>query len=99
MSESRRFPMSRFQPGIAAMYACTGALPSAFAICGLPPESRTTAPLAPGLAFAPAFGGGLDWVADWRRFLGRHRPLGFGVSIMAGRLTGDSPRPRPGSRP
>jgi hypothetical protein len=38
MSASRRFPMSRFQPGIAAMYACTGASPSAFAICGLPPE-------------------------------------------------------------
>src|SRR3990170_2841970 len=41
MSASRRFPRSRFQPGIAAMYACTGALPSAFAICGLPPERRT----------------------------------------------------------
>jgi hypothetical protein len=51
------------------MYACTGASPSAFAICGLPPERRTTfspfraligsAPrarrLVPGLAFAPAF--------------------------------------------
>src|SRR5687768_6290201 len=37
MSASRRFPMSRFHPGIAAMYACTGASPSAFAICGLPP--------------------------------------------------------------
>src|SRR6266540_1193942 len=36
-SASRRFPRSRFQPGIAAMYACTGASPSAFAICGLPP--------------------------------------------------------------
>src|SRR6185503_17246240 len=42
MTASRRFPMSRFQPGIAAMYACTGASPSAFVICGLPPERRTT---------------------------------------------------------
>src|SRR5512134_3407108 len=42
MSASRRFPTSRFQPGIAAMYDCTGASPSAFAICGLPPERRTT---------------------------------------------------------
>src|SRR5687768_13003168 len=41
MSASRRFPRSRFQPGIAAMYACTGASPSAFAICGFPPERRT----------------------------------------------------------
>ena len=38
MSASRRFPRSRFQPGIAAIYACTGASPSAFAVCGLPPE-------------------------------------------------------------
>src|SRR5437660_4168049 len=43
MSASRRFPMSRFQPGIAAMYACTGASPSAFAMRGLPPGRRTTA--------------------------------------------------------
>src|SRR5688500_7065125 len=42
MSASRRFPMSRFQPGIAAMYACTGASPSSFAMRGLPPERRTT---------------------------------------------------------
>src|SRR4029450_11414320 len=99
MSESRRVPMSRFQPRIAAMYACTGALPSAFAICGLPPESRTTAPLAPGLAFAPAFGGDLDLVADGRRLLGRNLPLGLGVFIMRWRSTGDSPRPRRGSKP
>ena len=51
--------MSRFQPGIAAMYACTGASPSAFAICGLPPERSFTGrfSLAPGLAFA----GGPFW--------------------------------------
>src|SRR6266571_6737828 len=90
MSASRRFPMSRFQPGIAAMYACTGASPSAFAICGLPPESRTTvtfspsctliglALLAPGLAFAPAFGGDLDLVADLRGLLAREVPFAFG---------------------
>jgi hypothetical protein len=45
------------------MYACTGASPSAFAICGLPPESRTTG------AFAPAFGGDFDLVADLRGLL------------------------------
>src|SRR5436190_10831371 len=33
-----RWPRA-IQPGIAAMYACTGALPSAFAICGLPPAA------------------------------------------------------------
>src|SRR3989442_29506 len=68
MSASRRFPRSRFQPGIPAMYACTGASPSAFAMRGLPPERTTAtlspfrtliglASLAPGLAFAPAFAG------------------------------------------
>src|SRR5205809_4442503 len=90
MSASRRFPMSRFQPGIAAMYASTGASPSAFAICGLPPESRTTATflpsctliglalLAPGLGFAPPFGGDLDLVADLRGLLARDVPFAFG---------------------
>src|SRR5262245_7546392 len=37
---SRRRPMSRFQSGNASMYSCTGASPSAFAICGLSPERR-----------------------------------------------------------
>ena len=40
-SASSRAPTWRFQPGIAAMYACTGASPSALAICGLPPDRRT----------------------------------------------------------
>src|SRR6266851_999091 len=44
MSASRRFPRSRFQPGIAAMYACTGASPSAFVMRGLPPERTTISP-------------------------------------------------------
>ena len=37
------------------MYACTGASPSAFAICGLPPERSFTglAPFAVGLALGP----------------------------------------------
>src|ERR1700687_4109774 len=67
MSASRRFPTSRFQPGIPAMYACTGASPPAFAMRGLPPERTTAsfspfrtliglASLAPGLAFALTFG-------------------------------------------
>src|SRR5882762_2059829 len=70
MSASRRFPRSHFQPGIPAMYACTGASPSAFAMRGLPPERTTAtfsplrpliglASLAPGLAFTPAFAGPL----------------------------------------
>src|SRR5438034_8673625 len=69
ISASRRFPMSRFQPGIAAMYACTGAAPSALAICGLPPERRFTglASLAPDLALPP-FAGDLDFGALERRF-------------------------------
>src|SRR3546814_8809729 len=41
MSASRRRPRSLFQPGMAAMWACTGASPVPFAICGLPPERRT----------------------------------------------------------
>src|SRR6266567_153454 len=81
MSASRRFPRSRFQPGIPAMYACTGASPSAFAMRGLPPE-RTTATFSPfrtlislaslGLAFAPAFAGDLAFVPA------------FAVSLAAG---------------
>src|SRR5260221_1415705 len=86
MRASSRRPRSRFQPDIAAMYACTGASPSAFAICGLPPERRTTfSPFRTliGLAFAPAFGGDLD----------------FGGGVVPDRSPPDSPRPRPGSRP
>src|SRR4029450_8450918 len=40
MSASRRRPTSRFQLGMAAMYAWTGPSPSAFAIWGLPPARR-----------------------------------------------------------
>ena len=71
--------------GRAGAYACTGASPSTFAICGLPPESRTTfSPFRAsiGLAFAPAFGGDLDLafgelsraVADLRGLLARVVP-------------------------
>src|SRR5512132_1508931 len=92
MSASRRFPRSRFQPGIAAMYACTGASPSAFAMRGLPPERRTAtsspfrtliglASLAPGLTFAPGFGGDLDLVTDLRGLLARDVPLAFGFAL------------------
>src|SRR5438093_7017105 len=94
MSVSRRFPMARFQPGIAAIYTCTGASPSAFAMRGLPPERRTTfspsrtliglASLAPGLAFAPAFGWDLDLVADLRGLLARDVPLAFGFAVLIG---------------
>ena len=56
--------MPLFQPGMARMYAWTGALPSAFAICGLPPARSLTGFeagfFAPGdffavFAFAGAF--------------------------------------------
>src|SRR6266849_3210923 len=40
MSASRRRPTSRFQPGMAAMQARTGASPSALAIWGLAPARR-----------------------------------------------------------
>src|SRR5687768_4516296 len=50
MSASIRRPTPLFQPGIAAMYACTGASPSALAICGLPPLSSFG-----GLALEPVF--------------------------------------------
>src|SRR4051794_12257870 len=36
---SMRRAASRFQPDNASMYACTGASPSALAICGFPPDS------------------------------------------------------------
>src|SRR5262245_13714738 len=45
MSASRRRPTSRFQPGMAEMYARTGALPSPFAIWGLPPARSAGFPL------------------------------------------------------
>src|SRR3984893_14707458 len=92
MSASRRFPRSRFQPGIAEMYACTGASPSAFAMRGLPPERTTAtfspfrtliglASLAPSLAFAPAFGGDLAFVPAFAVFLA----LGAGLRASLAR--------------
>src|SRR5436190_21119294 len=85
MSASRRFARSLFQPGIAAMYACTGASPSAFAICGLPPERSFTglASLAPGLAFAPAFAVFVALVAGLRASLARDARLAFGFAMLS----------------
>src|SRR5262245_42611854 len=86
MSASRRFPRSRFQPGIAAMYACTGASPSAFAICGLPPERRTTFwPFRTliGRAFAPAFG---EALAAGLRALARDARLAFALAPSSTRF-------------
>src|SRR5215469_8804042 len=80
ISASRRFPRSLFQPGILAMYACTGASPSAFAMRGLPPD-RTTATFspfrtlvglawrAPGPALASAFGEDLVFEPAFAVFL------------------------------
>src|SRR5688500_12469313 len=62
MSSSRRWPTSRFQPGIARMYCCTGASPSAFAICGLPPARSFGLPGMPLPLLRPRF------VVGHRRF-------------------------------
>src|SRR5260221_721277 len=85
MSASSQRPTLLFQPGIAAMYACTGGSPSAFAICGLPPERSFTglASFAPGLAFAPTFGGDLDLAADLRGLLARDMPLALGFALLS----------------
>src|SRR5687767_9585879 len=85
MSASSRRPTLRFQPGMAAMKACTGASPSAFAICGLPPERSTTfSPFRTlaGLAFAFAATTDLDLVADLRGLLARDVPLAFDFALF-----------------
>src|SRR5258708_21767058 len=74
MTASRRFPRSRFQPGIPAMYACTGASPSALAMRGLPPE-RTTATSVTAFAVLLALAAGL------RAPLARGARLGFGFAL------------------
>jgi hypothetical protein len=76
---ARRFPMARFQPGIAAMYACAGASPSAFAMRGLPPEedgdlSAFSHRDRPGLRACLRRGLGL--VADLCRLLARDVTMG-----------------------
>src|SRR5688572_9465417 len=80
MIASRRRATGGFQPGRARIHACTGALPSAFAICGLPPLNRTVffagrdvAGAAAPLAFAALAG-----VAD---VAGRVRFAGFATSV------------------
>src|SRR5262245_48371007 len=79
MSASSQRPTSRFQPGMPAMYACTGASPSPFAICGLPPDSSRNglASLAPGLALVTVFADGLDFVAALRGLRARDLPFDF----------------------
>src|SRR5256885_14600310 len=84
MSASSQRPTSRFQPGIPAMYACTGVSPSAFAICGLPPERTFTgsALLAPGLGLLPAFGGGLALGAALPWLVAPAAPLALGLPLV-----------------
>src|SRR5688500_6885358 len=102
MSASRRFPTARFQSGIAAIYACTGALPSPFGICGLPPASRTTFSLfralldlaaGAGLALARGLGAAL-LVAGGRDLPARDFTAGPTVS-----WPGRSGPPRPSPAP
>src|SRR5688572_10495102 len=84
MRASRRLPRLLFQPGNAAMYACTGASPSAFAICGLPPARSFT-----GLAFAPALDGPLPLGAGTRPPLpagALDLAAGFPLAAREGRL-------------
>ena len=65
------------------MYACTGASPSDFATCGLPPErSFTGLAFVPGLDFAPAFGEDLDFVADLCDLLAGDLPFAFGFTLF-----------------
>src|SRR5687767_9039586 len=45
------------------------------------PSMGSVPSLAPGLAFAPAFGGDLDLVADLRSLLARDVPLAFGFAL------------------
>src|SRR5262245_60402372 len=79
MSASRRDPRSRFQPCNAAMYACTGASPSAFAICGLPPDRSFIlaglASVALGMAFTPDFAGRLAFVPAFSVFVALYAVL------------------------
>src|SRR5688572_30898530 len=83
MSASRRLPRSFFQPGIAAKYSCTGASPSAFAICGLPPERSFT-----GLAFVPELAGFLAFEPALAVFTALRAPpardtrLAFGFALL-----------------
>src|SRR5689334_21091970 len=61
MSASKRRPTSRFQPGMAAMYACTGASPSPFATWGLPPASGTAWADVVATDRVTEFVDGADW--------------------------------------
>src|SRR5262245_14575342 len=82
MSREAVFPVARSRLLIPAR---TGASPSAFVICGLPPARSFTglASLAPSLALVPAFGGDLDLVADLRGLLARDVPLAFGLALLS----------------
>jgi len=84
------------------------ASPSAFAICGLPPERSFTglASFAPGLAFAPGFAGPLAFVpafavfvalaAGLRATLARDARLAFGFAMLViGGYTDKGPASRP----
>ena len=68
MSREAGFPVACSRLLIPAR---TGASPSAFAICGLPPARSSTglASLAPGLAFAPGFAGPLAFVPAFAVFV------------------------------
>src|SRR5687768_14149670 len=79
MRASRRLPTSRFQPGIAAMYALTGASPSALAICGFPPLSKAG---LPALALALGFAAGLALARAGVLRAGRLADLGLALLGM-----------------
>ncbi len=74
------------------MYACTGASPSAFAICGLPPASRTV--FFAGFRFGFGFSFLMDvweWFSfyphTWQAFVAQiARGVPFDVAHAAGNL-------------
>src|SRR5207253_9521752 len=87
MSREAGFPVARSRLLIPAR---TGASPSAFAICGLPPAGRFNglASFAPGLAFAPGFAGPLAFVPAFAVFValaaGLRAPLARDARLAIG---------------
>gem|GEM_PF-1229062 len=66
------------------MYACTGASPSALAICGLPPERS----LGLGFDLRVGFAFGADFGADFAAAFDADFTAAFGVNFELPRLLG-----------
>lgn len=72
------------------MYACTGASPSALAICGLPPERS----LGLGFDLRVGFAFGADFGADFAAAFNADFTAAFGVNFELPRLLGVESIPR-----